>query len=133
MNSFIAYRAAPETTIIWHELAKHNAIMKKIPSKVWYGIIASRACCTIDQGKKMIKQYCRNTDKRAIDHSVKLDMLRASTEKENRFVVCLQLIERKKINGILEKFTRYLNQYDTTCRLYIISKGELKEKIHAIV
>lgn len=60
-------------------------------------------------------------------------MLRASTEKENRFVVCSKLIERKKINGILEKFTRYLNQYDTTCRLYIISKGELKEKIHAIV
>ena len=37
LNSLMAYRAAPDKTIIWHELAKHNAIMKKIPSKIWYG------------------------------------------------------------------------------------------------
>ena len=40
LNSLMAYRAAPNKTIIWHELAKHNAIMKKIPSKIWYGVIA---------------------------------------------------------------------------------------------
>lgn len=34
LNSLMAYRAAPDKTIIWHELAKHNAIMKKIPSKM---------------------------------------------------------------------------------------------------
>ena len=54
--------------------------------------------------------------------------LKASTEKDNSFVVCSQLIERKKIDGILEKFAMYLNQYNSTCWLYIIGEGELKEK-----
>ena len=44
-------------------------------------------------------------------------------------MVCSQLIERKKIDGILEKFAMYLNQYNSTCWLYIIGEGELKEKL----
>ena len=44
-------------------------------------------------------------------------------------MVCSQLIERKKIDGILEKFARYLDRYNSTCRLYIIGEGELKEKL----
>ena len=55
--------------------------------------------------------------------------LPSSTEKDNSFVVCSQLIERKKIDGILEKFAMYLNQYNSTCWLYIIGEGELKEKL----
>ena len=34
-----------------------------------------------------------------------------------------------KIDGILEKFAMYLNQYNSTCWLYIIGEGELKEKL----
>ena len=34
-----------------------------------------------------------------------------------------------KIDGILEKFAKYLDQYNSTCRLYIIGEGELKEKL----
>ena len=36
--SYTAARVCPEKTIIWHELAKHNNILHKIPSKVWYHI-----------------------------------------------------------------------------------------------
>ena len=34
-----------------------------------------------------------------------------------------------KIDGILEKFAKYLDRYNSTCRLYIIGEGELKEKL----
>lgn len=44
-------------------------------------------------------------------------------------MVCSQLIERKKIDGILEKFAKYLDQYNSTCQLFIIGEGELKEKL----
>ena len=64
-----------------------------------------------------------------IDHGVNLDKFKASTEKDNSFVVCSQLIERKKIDGILEKFAMYLDQYNSTCQLFIIGEGELKEKL----
>ena len=53
-----------------------------------------------------------------IDHGVNLDKFKASTEKDNSFVVCSQLIERKKIDGILEKFAMYLDQYNSTCQLW---------------
>lgn len=135
LNSLMAYRAAPNKTIIWHELAKHNAIMKKIPSKIWYGIIArlcmrkAKIVARSVEARDFVKKYCPNTDSKVIDHGVNLDKFKASTEKDNSFVICSQLIDRKKIDGILEKFAKYLNQYDATCQLYIIGEGELKEKL----
>ena len=135
LNSLMAYRAAPDKTIIWHELAKHNAIMKKIPSKIWYGVIArlfmrnAKVVARSVEARNFVKKYCMNTDVNVIDHGVNLDKFKASTEKDNSFVVCSQLIERKKIDGILEKFAMYLDQYNSTCQLFIIGEGELKEKL----
>ena len=34
-----------------------------------------------------------------------------------------------KIDGILEKFAKYLDQYNSRCQLFIIGEGELKEKL----
>lgn len=139
LNSLMAYRAAPDKTIIWHELAKHNAIMKKIPSKVWYGIVArlfmrdAKVVARSAKARDFVKQYCHNTDDNVIDHGVNLDKFKATTTKENCFVVCSQLIKRKKIDGILEKFANYLKRYDSSCRLYIIGEGELKEKLQTMV
>ena len=81
------------------------------------------------EARNFVKKYCMNTDVNVIDHGVNLDKFKASTEKDNSFVVCSQLIERKKIDGILEKFAKYLDRYNSTCRLYIIGEGELKEKL----
>ena len=139
LNSLMAYRAAPDKTIIWHELAKHNAIMKKIPSKVWYGIVArlfmrdAKVVARSAKARDFVKQYCHNTDDNVIDHGVNLDKFKATTTKENCFVVCSQLIKRKKIDGILEKFANYLNRYDSSFQLYIIGEGELKEKLQTMV
>lgn len=135
LNSLMAYRAAPDKTIIWHELAKHNAIMRKIPSKVWYGIVArlfmrnAKVVARSAEARNFVKRYCHNTDDNVIDHGVNLDKFKATMTKNNCFVVCSQLIERKKIDGILEKFANYLKRYDSSCRLYIIGEGELKEKL----
>ena len=98
LNSLMAYRAAPDKTIIWHELAKHNAIMKKIPSKIWYGVIAkifmrnAKVVARSVEARNFVKKYCVNTDVNVIDHGVNLDKFKASTEKDNSFVVCSQLI-----------------------------------------
>lgn len=39
-NSLFATQICPEKTIIWHELALHPSKFYKIPSKIWYNIIA---------------------------------------------------------------------------------------------
>lgn len=138
LNSLMAYRAAPDKTIIWHELAKHNAIMKQVPSKVWYGIVArffmrkAKVVARSLEARDFVKKYCHNTDDTVIDHGVNLDKFKAATTKENCFAVCSQLIQRKRIDGIFEKFAKYLNLYDAACQLYIIGEGELKEKLQAM-
>lgn len=139
VNSLMAYRAAPDRTIIWHELAKHNAIMRQIPSKIWYNVVArlcmrnAKVAARSEQARDFIRRYCRNTDCRVIDHGVNLDKFRSERKKENHFVVCSQLIERKRIDGILKKFASYLKKYDSGCRLYIIGEGELEQALKCIV
>ena len=124
----MAYRAAPDKTIIWHELAKHNTIMNKVPSKIWYGIVArflmknAKVVALSAEARDFVKQYCWNTDDNVINHGVNLDKFKAVTTKEDCFVVGSQLIEHKKIDGILEKFANYLKQYDASCQLYIIGE-----------
>lgn len=45
----------------------------------------------------------------------------------------MQLIELKKIDGIIDYFTKHLNQFDTNFKLYIIGDGELKENLQSKV
>lgn len=38
--SYTAVRMRPDRTIVWHELAAHNHMLHRIPSKVWYNGVA---------------------------------------------------------------------------------------------
>lgn len=139
LNSLLAYWAAPKKIIIWHELAKHNAIMKQIPSRIWYNFVARffmqnvKVVARSKEAGDFIRKYCRNTDSRIIDHGVNLDKFRPDKEKNNSFIVCSQLIERKRIDGILLKFAAYLEKYDPDTRLYIVGDGDLRNELKAFV
>lgn len=130
INSLWAYRAAPEKTIVWHELAKHNAMMKRIPSKVWYKVVARlfmKDAYIIARSKsawEFISGYCRNVSNQYIDHGVNLSKFPVSPDKENYFLVCSQLIQRKRVDGIISKFKAYLLQYDPGAKLYIAGSGD---------
>lgn len=132
LNSLMAVLTTNKKVIIWHELAKHNAKMKKIPSKMWYNIVArtfmrnTRVIARSENAKTFISQYCRKTADIVIDHGVNLNKFQASETKDNYFVVCSQLIARKRISGILEKFRDYLRYVDDKSKLYIIGEGELR-------
>lgn len=135
VNSYMAYKSAPDKLIIWHELAKHNNMMKKIPSKIWYGIIARYLMKNVKvvarsfEAREFIGKYCKNTEDIVIDHGVNLDKFKAVATKDNSFVVCSQLIERKKIDGIIQKFNSYVKTYNKNCTLYVIGSGELEESL----
>lgn len=142
MNSLWAYRTAPNKTIVWHELAKHNAMMKYIPSKIWYGIVAKafmKDAYVIARSKaaqEFIGKYCRNVSQQYIDHGVNLDKFPVSGAKENCFLVCSQLIQRKRVDGIIRKFQAYLQRYDSEAKLYIAGDGDetcaLKELVRQL-
>ncbi len=130
-------RYTQDKLIIWHELAKHNAMMKQIPSKFWYNIIArmffmsTPVVARSEEARQFISKYCSSVSGTVIDHGVNLDKFQPSAEKDNQFCVCSQLIERKRIDLIINKFKAYLEKYDPSALLYIIGDGELKAELEA--
>lgn len=135
INTLNTVLIANKKVIVWHELAKHNAIFKKIPSKIWYNFVArifmrnATVVARSKEARNFISKYCHNTQEIVIDHGVNLSKFQASTIKDNYFVVCSQLIERKRIDLIIDEFAKYLNEFDKTAKLYIIGDGELKEDL----
>lgn len=121
-----------EKTMIWHELGAHNNFMKKIPSKIWYNTIPGifmRDNLVIPRSKsasEFISKFCSHVSDIVIDHGVDIEKIRYSTEKENYFVVISQLIERKRIDGILEKFHLFIKAENTNYSLKIIGDGNQK-------
>ncbi len=138
VNTYMAYKSAKNKLIAWHELAKHNAIFKQLPSKIWYGIVAPnfmkgiRVVARSNEAKAFISQYCQNTEDTVIDHGVNLDLFVPSENKENTFVVCSQLIERKQIDGIIKSFCDFVNKGNRGYKLYIIGEGDKKQELKAL-
>lgn len=124
-----------EKLIIWHELGAHNNILKKIPSKVWYYVVARlffRDIPVIPRSQKarqFISQFCNKVLNTTIDHGVDLEKINFSREKDNYFVVVSQLIERKHIDGIIQRFADFNIERGNSFELKIIGDGALKEKL----
>lgn len=121
--------------IVWHELAKHNNILKKIPSYVWYNVIAKiffRNVLVVPrsvEAENFISHYCNRVYEKPVDHGVNLELFEAEYEKDNSFIVCSQLIERKQIDGIIRNFSDYLRNADSTAVLNIAGTGEEEENL----
>lgn len=139
--SYTAARVCPEKTIIWHELAKHNNILHKIPSKVWYHIIARflmRRVHVIPRSEAaahFIGQFLPNISDICIDHGVNLDKFAFAEQirKKNQFVVVSQFIERKRIDYTILQFKNFLELGNRDYKLYLIGQGELEEALRKLV
>ncbi len=135
--SLLVARKYNKKTIIWHELAKHNNMMKKIPSRIWYNIIARffmknvRVVARSNNAKDFIKRYCNNVSEEFIDHGVELDKFNYLKEKENVFVVVSQLIDRKRIDGIIIEFNKFLKKHKEY-KLIIIGDGDKRQNLESL-
>lgn len=135
--SLMAVCAAKEKTIIWHELGKHNQFLKKLPSKLWYNLVGRvvfRNVLIVPRSQaayNFISGYCKNVSVICIDHGVDLSRFACSPSKKNQFIVVSQLIERKRIDGIIDRFADFQKRYDPgrVYRLYIIGDGILRDQL----
>ncbi|GEM_PF-39567 len=129
LNSLMLALCSREKLLVWHELAKHNNIFRQLPSKLWYGYIAKTAFRGIPviarsrEAKEFISAYCNNVLSGIIDHGVNLDKFEACSDKDNYFIVASQLIERKQIDKIIEKFSAFTEAH-SEYKLYIFGEGE---------
>ena len=85
-----------------------------------------------NNAKKFIEKFCNNVSNEIIDHGVELDKFNFSKEKENKFIVISQLIERKRIDGIIIEFSKFLEKYKDY-KLIIIGDGEKRGELEKLV
>ena len=139
MSSLYVSMKYKNRTIIWHELAKHNNIMKKIPSKIWYNIISrlffhnTRIVARSKNAQEFIRKYCNNVSENYIDHGVNLNEFTTSPKKKNQFVVISQLIYRKHIDGIIKIFSKFIKKENESYKLIIIGSGEKLDELKKVV
>ena len=139
--SYTAARIYPNKTIVWHELAKHNNMLHRFPSRIWYNLIARflmRSVTVVPRSKaaaEFIGHFSDKVSETIIDHGVDTDKLMPVQEdnKKNQFVVVSQLIGRKRIDKIIDSFAEFYNRGYHEYSLYIIGRGELEAGLKAQV
>lgn len=139
--SFTAARMYPEKTLLWQELARHNNILHRMPSKVWYQFVARFLMQKVwviprsEAAAEFIRQFMPGVSDFCIDHGVDMEKIPnlRQTEKENRFVVVSQLIERKRVDQTILRFAAFLRNGHEDYRLYLIGRGELEKDLRELV
>lgn len=130
--SYTASRVAPEKTIIWHELAAHNQMLHRIPSRLWYHLVARclmrrvRVVPRSEEAGRFIRRFMPKVAAKPIDHGVDLDRfpVRESGRREDSFVVVSQLIPRKRVSHTIESFALFYRAEHPSYRLHVIGAGE---------
>lgn len=138
--SYTATRIAPEKTIIWHELAAHNNILHRIPSKLWYHLVArflmrrARVVPRSEEAGAFIRQFMPRVAEEPVDHGVDLDGFPlCEGERKDGFAVVSQLISRKRIEHTIEAFGDFVEAGHPSYRLDIIGAGEEEENLKCLV
>lgn len=139
--SYTAARLYPDKTLIWHELAAHNNMFHKIPSRVWYHLVArflmrrAKVVPRSEAAFSFIRQFMPRVEEEAIDHGVDLTKFPPADigDKKDQFVVVSQLIARKQIERSIEAFSGFVKQGNSRYRLYIIGQGEEEGRLKNLV
>ncbi|MCM1266493.1 MAG: glycosyltransferase family 4 protein [Bacteroidales bacterium] len=139
--SYTAARIAPEKTVIWHELAAYNRMLRQIPAKFWYRFVARflmrrvRVVPRSAEAGGFIRQFMPLVEAEPIDHGV--DPKRfcpiESKAREDCFAVVSQLIPRKCIAHTITVFADFVRAGHESCRLRIIGAGEEEEMLRELV
>lgn len=139
LNSLMISLIDNKKLIIWQELAKHNKIFNKIPSKIWYNTIvpiAFRKTLVVSrsiEAYQFISKYAKRVSVNIVDHGVNIEKFIAQPQKINSFVISSQLIARKRIDGIINNFSKFIKKYNLDYKLYIMGEGGEKENLINLV
>jgi 1,2-diacylglycerol 3-alpha-glucosyltransferase len=135
-SSLFATMHCPRKLVIWHELAVHQKKMKRLPSLFWYNIMAklffgkTLVVPRSENAREFVAKYLPRVSKESVEHGIHLGKFPFSEEKENRFIVVGQLIQRKNIKSIIDKFHRLISDGKYSgFHLVIAGKGELEGEL----
>jgi 1,2-diacylglycerol 3-alpha-glucosyltransferase len=133
--SLFAAIICPRKTIVWHELALHQKKMKSIPSYFWYNVVAKlffRKILVVarsERAKSFISKYLHHVADEIVEHGVNPHKFQLAAEKKKQFIVVSQLIPRKNVGSIIDKFSRFAIDGYADFKLIIVGRGELENQL----
>ena len=134
VGTLIASRNAKCPVVAWQELAQHNRMMHRLPSRIWYGIVTRLMMCHIIAigrslaARDFISRYCPKTSPEIVDHGCDGDVFYPSDEADDSFVIISQLIERKRPLEMLEAFLKFIHKPGfENYRLDVIGDGPMRQ------
>ena len=136
MPSLIAYRSIKCNLVIWQELSAYQKFMHKLPAKFWYNIIGrlfmrnAKIIPRSENAYKFITKFFNKISTQIVDHGADSDIFFPGEKAENSFVVISQLIKRKRIDTIIEKFADLIKiPLYSSFLLHIIGEGEERQNL----
>ena len=140
ISSLIAAITVPKKTVIWHELAIHPNMLYQIPSRIWYFLtspIYSRVKNIYprsSRAKIFLQKYFKNVSEIIIGNGVDQERFQPTEAKNDTFIVCSQLVTRKRVDRTIEMFRTYLHEYpQATESLVIVGDGVDRSKLETMV
>jgi 1,2-diacylglycerol 3-alpha-glucosyltransferase len=134
--SLFAAMQCARKIVVWHELALHPKKMKSLPSRFWYNIVAKlffRKILVVprsENARKFISKYLSKVSNESVEHGIELNKFQFSKEKRNQFIVVGQLIPRKNIKSIIDKFYRLISDHKySDFQLIIAGEGVLESEL----
>lgn len=130
-NSLFAAWIVPDKTILWNESGDHNRKFCKLPSLIWYNVVARlfmRKVKVVPRStiaQKFIKRFGLNVSDSVIDHGVDGGLFHFQREKKASFVVVARLDKNKNVMSIIKTYKKFIERYPYThYSLYIIGDGD---------
>lgn len=139
-NSLFAACLVPDKTLIWQEAGNHNRKFFRLPSLLWYHIIARIFMHNVKivprslVAKKFAEQFRLKVSSDFIDHGVDGKIFHFQKEKKPFFIVIAHLDRDKNVMSILILYKKFIEQYSQKqYQLYIIGEGEDAERLKEYV
>lgn len=125
-------------SIYWCELSEHVRFAKGIASRIYYNLVGrsifanSHLVCRSQEAKEFHSKFCSNIDNVIIEHGINLERFKLQPKK-NQCIIVAQLIARKNVKRIIERFIDFVNNTGVNYTLKIAGDGELREELQQFV
>lgn len=135
--SLIATHTCPlQRLVIWQEMDRHQRLLFKLPSRCWYNIVLPlfmRQVTIVPRSlpaRQFIGRYSRHVSDVVVDHGTDAHTLYPDEQVDKAFIVVSQLVERKRVDRIIDKFARLVAMEGyQDYRLDIVGDGDQRQAL----
>lgn len=139
-NSLFAALLCKGKTIVWQESGQHNRKFFRLPSIVWYNVVARFLMNKVlvvprsEVAKRFVEQFNISTNPFIIDHGVNSDIFKPQVIKKHYFMVIARLDVDKNVISIIAKYRRYIESCpQTDFQLHIVGEGNERNALQSYV